>query len=169
VKLALVAVPVLLIVGVVGLGLAGVVQIPGLTPAKKSLKKASAVYEDKDDKKLAANLGSKKPIARNSEPPKAKPKLVAKTTDPEQGAEALAAVWNEMKVPELASITKTWSEADLAKVLMHMDTDKVAKFLAGLVKGDPTAKITPNPTRASNLSKKLQALSSVIPSEDAGS
>jgi hypothetical protein len=167
VKLALVAVPVVLIVGVVGLGLAGVVQIPGLTPAKKSLKKASEMYVDKDDKGLATKPGNKTVVAKKPEPIRAKPKVVPKTTDPEQGAEALAAVWNEMKVPELTSITKTWSEAELAKVLMYMETDKVAKFLAGLVKGDPSAKITPNPTRASNLSKKLQALGSVLQSADA--
>jgi hypothetical protein len=167
-KLIIVMIPVALIVAVVALGMAGIVQIPGLTPAKKSLKKTDAMYGEKDDKKLAAK-NAKKPTEKKVDAPKPKPKAVAKTSDPELGAEALAAVWNEMKAPELTSITKSWPEAELAKVLKYMDTGKVAKFLAGLVKGDPPNKIDPNPTRASNLSKKLQDLGSILPTPDASS
>jgi hypothetical protein len=168
-KLFVVMVPVALTATVVVLGLAGIVRIPGLTPPKKSQKNAAALYGENDDKKVPAKSATQKPVAKKTEPAVTQPKAPPKTTDPELGAEALAGVWNEIKPPELARITKSWTEVELARVLTHMETGKVAKFLALLAKGDPSNKIDSNPARASDLSKKLQTLGSILPIADEGS
>lgn len=162
---ALVAViPVVLIGVVAGLGFSGVVNIPGLTP-KKAVKNAADIYEkDKGDlkdskpKKVAEKPVDPPPVVPQDDPKK---KLLSKQ-DPELGAQTLAAVWNEVKTPQLIRITKDWKDADLAKVLAHMDTDKVAKLLDALAKGDPEEKVDPNPVRASKISKVLRDQGSIV-------
>lgn len=157
-KVVMIIVPVVIIGAVVGLGMSGIVNIPGLSPKKKP-KVAAAMYSDKD---APPKSEKKAPPKKKVQPPKAKVKVQKITKDPALGAEALASVWNEVKVPELAKITATWKDEDLAKVLVKMDTDKVAKLLGQLAKGDPELKIPANPTRASNLSKRLQELGSLV-------
>jgi hypothetical protein len=155
-------VPVVLIVAVVGLGLSGVVNIPGLTPKKKA-KVAAQMYTEKDDKAVSAKKPAKKPVAKTQPTPKPKVKVTRMERNAKKGAEALATVWNEMKIPELAQITASWKDDDLAAVLSYMDTGKVAKFLEQIAKGDPPNKVDPNPKRASELSKRLQELGSIVP------
>jgi hypothetical protein len=160
-KMMLGIVPVVIIAVVLGLGFSGMINIPGITP-KKALKGAAANYTQKGDPKPVAKL--------TQDPPKSPPVVEspkkdlppAPTKNPEQGAEALAAVWNEVKTPELILITANWKEDELVKVLLHMDGDKVAKLLDQLAKGDSENHVKEDPLRASKLSKILQEQSSVV-------
>jgi flagellar motility protein MotE (MotC chaperone) len=157
-KAVMIGVPVV-ILAIVGLGMSGIINIPGLSPKKKA-KIAAATYTDKEEKP-AKDSKPKEQVAKKDPPPKPKVEVSQFTKDSKKGAEALAEVWNEVKVPELATITASWKEDDLAKVLAYMDTGKVAKFLEQIAKGEEP-KVKPNPTRASNLSKRLQELGSII-------
>src|SRR5437773_978088 len=127
-KLVAIIVPILVVV-VIALGFAGVVKIPGITP-DKAQKNSAKTYAEKDDKVAA------KPPAASPKPKKTpakklpSPLVEVVKKDPDQGAAALATVWNELSTSELAKIAGDWKDEDLAKVLMAMDTDKVAKFLA---------------------------------------
>jgi hypothetical protein len=162
-KTMMAIIPVVIIAIIAGLGFSGVINIPGLTPAKKA-KNAQAGYADKDDKLAQNKAATPTAPPKKQEAPKKEPPKVAELPkkNPDQGADALAAVWNEIKIPELAKITANWKDEDLVKVLMHMDTDKVAKLLTQIATGDSAAKIDPKPERASKLSKILQDQGSVV-------
>lgn len=164
-KTMMMIIPIALIGIVAGLGFAGVINIPGLTPANKPGKSAEGMYAaDKDDKaKLAAKKKTPPVVdatAKKTDTTKPVAKPVIK--DPEQGADALAAVWNEIKTPELLKIVAKWKDQDLVVVLMHMDNDKVATILSAMTVGDKEAKLDPNPERASKLSKILQDRGSIV-------
>lgn len=157
-KLILIVVPIAILGIVAGLAFTGVINIPGITPAKP--KKAAAPKPDQT-KTVAAHT-----TAPPINPPK--PQTSTQTAapairkDPDQGAEELAAVWDEIDTPELIRISANWKEDDLVPVMQHMDTGKVAKLLDEMAKGDPDAKRPPDPLRASKLSKVLQENSSII-------
>ncbi|MFI5385578.1 MAG: hypothetical protein ACHQ50_05590 [Fimbriimonadales bacterium] len=157
-------VPVVIVAVIAGLGFAGVINIPGLTP-KKAVKNAAQMYAQKDDKPVAANTAAK-PATTPAPADKPKPKPVVKPSDldPDQGADAIATVWNEIETPSLITITKDWSDADLAKVLAHMDTDAVAKFLDEMARTGSGGK--PDPVRASKLSKVLRDQGAIIKPEE---
>jgi hypothetical protein len=152
--------PVVIIAIIAGLAFSGVIDIPGISP-KKAAKNAVAAYTDKDEK-LAENKPATPPPAKKEEPKKDAPKAPAVPKDPEQGADALAAVWNEIPVNELMKITANWKDEDLTKVLMHMETEKVAQLLQLMAAGDQGAKVDPKPERASKLSKILQDQGSMV-------
>ncbi len=123
----------LLVLGgaVVGLGMAGVVQIPGLSPKKKApAPVVEAVVE-------------KKPVVKK-EP---KPQPAPKTGDPEKGHIAVAELWNEMDLKALLPLTDKWREAELAPILAKMDTEKVVELLSQM-----------KPERAVVLTRALQRI-----------
>ncbi len=154
----MIVVPVVLIAAVAGLAVSGVINIPGISP-KKKVNAAAALYSEKDKNPPVAKKTTPPPL--KTEKPLPKPVVQVITKDPKKGEEALAAVWSEVKEPELAKITSTWKDDELAKVLSHMESDKVAKYLAYLAKGDPDTKVDPDPKRASVLSRKLQDLGAI--------
>ncbi|HTQ09525.1 MAG TPA: hypothetical protein VMI31_05585 [Fimbriimonadaceae bacterium] len=167
-KALIFVVPVLIIAAVLGLAFTGKIKIPGITPPGKA---ASAMYgsghDDKTDVKTskpAAAPAKPKAAVADSLPPKATPKTTRR--DPDQGAVALAIVWNEIGTDELIAISKDWKDQDLVRVLGHMDNDKVAKFIDELAKGDDDGKIKADPLRASKLSKALQDQGSVVKQAD---
>jgi hypothetical protein len=123
----------LLVLGgaVVGLGMAGVVQIPGLTPKKKA---PAPVVEA---------IVEKKPVVKK-EP---KPQPTPKTDDPEKGHIAVAELWNEMDLKALLPLTDKWREAELAPILAKMDTEKVVELLSQM-----------KPERAVVLTRALQRI-----------
>jgi len=159
--------PVVVIAAVLGLAFTGKINIPGITPKKPA---ATAMYaSDQSDKPVADKAKTPTP------PSKPKPNQTASTSkrpakapangpskDIEQGADALATVWNEIDTPELISISKDWKDPDLVRVLAHMDNDKVAAFIDQLAKGNDASKVKPDPERASKLSKALQAQGSIV-------
>jgi hypothetical protein len=161
-KAMMAGIPVVLIAIAAGLGFSGVVNIPGITPQKEHKKTPPP-----EAKTTAVKVAPKK--ATPALTPTPKPKVVANLIkkDPDQGADALAAVWSEMKVQDLVKVTEKWNDADLAKVLMHMEPDKVAKLLSELTQGEPDTKpkVPANPERASKLSKILQDQGSIIKTE----
>lgn len=118
------AIPVVLAV-VLGLAFAGVISIPGI-----GAKKAKAAPQ-------AAPATTPKPVATTPKHfPKPPPPVVAvhptPPDDPEQGAAALATIWNGISAARIEAIAKDWKDEELARVLAHMEDDKVAEFLSSI-------------------------------------
>ncbi|HVT14420.1 MAG TPA: hypothetical protein VHE55_19310 [Fimbriimonadaceae bacterium] len=158
-KWLLILAPVVIIGVVAGLGFTGVIQIPGLTP-KKALKGASAMYAQKDGKPVVKKEETSKPPpigtpAKKTPPKKALSKGPQK--DIEQGADALAAVWDNIETPELLKIAAKWKDEDFARVLAHMNADKVAEILQTMAQTKPE--------RASKLSQVIQDQGSIVKAE----
>ena len=164
-KPLLFVVPVVIVATVAGLGLTGKINIPGLSPKPPVKSAPKGSDQIKAGKLVASNDQSKtKPTsapikADETKKPKANSKI---TKDPEQGADALATVWNEIDTPELIAISRNWKDDELVRVLTHMDNDKVAKFIDELAKGDPDSNVKGDPLRASKVSKALQDLGSIV-------
>jgi hypothetical protein len=133
-KVILIVLPLLVIAGaVVGLAMAGVVQIPGLTPKKAAKKKgAEPVVEVKKPEPVA-----KKP----------KPEPKPKAPDRTKGYDAVAILWNEMDIKKLVPLAEKWKDAELAPILARMENDKVVELLTQL-----------KPERAVALTRALQKL-----------
>ena len=146
-KLLIIGLPLALVIVAV-LGVTGVLRIPGLTP-KNAKKNAAAMYASKDDK--AKNTVAAKPAKKPPAPKKPAPIVSIPAKDETKGAQALAAVWNEIPVADLQKITKTWKDQELVPVLAQMDTSLVAQLLAKFP-----------PERASKLSKVLQEQASIV-------
>lgn len=127
-KVIMFLIPVLVGGAVVGLGLSGVVNIPGLTPKKKPTAVAKA-----DEKPKEAPKPKSKPKEEE-----AMPKVVG---DPTKGYETVASLWNEMSTPKLIEISAKWRDEDLGPILLRMEPDKVVQFL-GQIKPDRAAKLT---------------------------
>lgn len=131
-KVILIVLPLLIIGGsVVGLGMAGVINIPGMTPKKK----VAPVVEAKKPE-------PKKEVAKK---PKEAPKT--KSGDPAKGQEAVAKLWNEMEMKSLLPITEKWKDAELAPILAKMDNEKVVELLSGM-----------KPERAVALTRAIQKI-----------
>lgn len=147
-KVLLVVIPLLLIGGVAGLGLMGIINIPGLTPKKKlgkNLYAAEALYGEKKD--VVAEKPKKKPK---------KPPVIARVEPPKpdllKGAKKIAKLWNEMEPKQVIAIAKDWKELDFARVLSNMEGTKASAILAEL-----------EPARASKLSREIQKLAAQPP------
>ncbi|HRJ27483.1 MAG TPA: hypothetical protein PLO61_08255 [Fimbriimonadaceae bacterium] len=154
-KALLIGLPVLLIGAVIGLGVLGIVPIPGLSPKKKpgaNLYAANKMYGEAKE----ALPEKPKAIARAA-PPKPKPAPPVKEKpqpDPVRGAKRLAKLWNPMQPSEVVAITKDWRESDLALVLSQMESEAASAILAAL-----------EPARASRLSREIQRLAAQPPAE----
>jgi len=133
-KVLFIAVPILLIGATVGLGVLGIVPIPGLSPAKKKAK-ATALYTEQKEAPVASKPKPKKEPEKPAEP------------SLDKGREELAKVWNELEARAIVAIVDKWSDEDVAQQLRFLDTDKTAEVIA-LMK----------PERASKVSKVLQVL-----------
>jgi Mg/Co/Ni transporter MgtE len=143
---------------VVGLAFAGIIQIPGITPqtpvkvvdASKNqtgglLWTLTKPWNDLAKRAADADKAAKALAAKNAPPPETD----APKVDPDLGDEKLAALWNDLDVNQLISITKKWQPAPLAKVLAKMDSDAVTKYLNSL-----------DAARADVLSRAIQTLAS---------
>lgn len=144
-KAIFVIIPIVLIGAVVGLAMAGVINIPGLTPKKA---KPPVLYGDKDAKKTEEEA---KPPKKETpkEPVVTTPKV--EKPDVEKGAKKLAQLWNNMPTAKLAEVAKEFQDKDLAPILVAMDPEKVAELL-GLLEAKRSAK----------LSKELQRVASIV-------
>lgn len=135
---------------VVGLGVTGILKIPGLTPRKKL---APSQYAD-HAAKLYGDAKEKSPeptkeVAKAPEPTPEEPKKET-PLDLAKGAEALAEVWNSVPNDRLIGITDKWSTQDLARVFAKMETEKVAALLAAMP-----------PARASEISQEMRDQASI--------
>ncbi|MCB0824608.1 MAG: hypothetical protein KDC26_00310 [Armatimonadetes bacterium] len=156
--------PLVLIGGTVGAGMAGIVKIPGLTKAKANslYGEAGGLYGEGKD--IVASVTEKDPKkSEEKKKPKDKPKPAPEPVvavepepelDPEVGAMKLAKVWNNITPSQLAPIVAEYKDPELALVLSMMDSKKVAALIAIL-----------KPDRAAKLSKEIEAIGSVIPEE----
>jgi hypothetical protein len=139
-KAAVIIAPVVLIGGVLGAGMAGVINIPGLTPqkkpaAKKEPPKAKPAKATPTPTGVAPTAAPKKKAA---DPPA--PDLAA-------GNRALAQVWTELPAKQVVEITSKWKDPELAEVLAQMDSETAGAILKEL-----------SADRASRLSRELRRL-----------
>lgn len=141
-KILLIVLPLLLIAGtVVGLGFVGIIKIPGITKAKPKPK----LSPDKPINTLLTMVAKLPPPPPKTAAKPADKKKVA--TDLTPGDVKLAVLWNEVPPEQLVKITEKWPPADLARVLVKMEEEKVSKYLATLA-----------PERAALVSKEMRLL-----------
>jgi hypothetical protein len=155
-----IVVPILLIGGTVGAAFMGVINVPGVTPAKKAEAKAKPNAEPEQTAEGSESEPSEPtdvdqaPI-ETDEPSLTEDKPATPQSDPVQGAKALAKYWDAIETNRLLPITDTYSEPDLARILIHMQKSKVAEILGAVT-----------PDRAAKLSRELQKLASVVPEQE---
>lgn len=137
--------------GMIGAALFGVINVPGLTPAKKTKATAGAneLYAEVPAQKLAS------PVAKKVRPPIPKPE--PPKPDLDSGAKQVAKLWNGIPTERLKDIVKEWSDDDLARVLRKMDTDKAVELLAAL-----------DAKRASSLSRLIQEQTALAMAQPTG-
>ncbi|MBV6459861.1 MAG: hypothetical protein HONBIEJF_03015 [Fimbriimonadaceae bacterium] len=138
---------------VVGLGIAGVLNIPGLTPMKKAGKNlygagADVLYGEKKD--APPPLALKKPPAKKPEPEAPKP--IPPKPDKIKGAKKIARVWNSLEALKVVEISRAWKDTELALVLSNMESEKAAQVLASMDAG-----------RAGKLSQEIQKIAAQPP------
>lgn len=121
---------------VVGLALAGKINIPGLTPKKK---KPTPPKEEKKKPKIVV------PPKKVVPPPAKAPVMLT-----QQGAAKIGEVWNEMPTDKLLKVVGKWKPNELAVVLNEMDSVKVADLLG-----------TMQPETASLISREMKRLASI--------
>lgn len=144
------AIPVVLAV-VLGLAFAGVIPIPGIAGKKAKTPPKSAPPTPPKP------VSTPRPTRVVKPPP---PTVSVRATPPndiEKGAASLASIWNGISPARIEAIAKDWKDEDLARVLAHMDDDKVAEFLSFIK----------DVGRASKLSRLLQDRASKPRKDDA--
>lgn len=152
-KMVMFLVPVLVIGGILGAGMAGVVDIPGVTPKKSKPKAADT--EPAPDEATPADETAQAPQEPEPEPEPetAAPEQVATapTTDPVLGEKKIAALWTEIDTAQLVKIIADWKDPELATILRRMDPSKTAELLSAI-----------DQKRASALSREIQKQSSKL-------
>lgn len=148
-KMVMVLVPVLVIGGILGAGMAGVVDIPGVTPKKSKPKAADT--EPPPDEATAADETAQAPQEPEPEPAAPEQVATAPTTDPVLGEKKIAALWTEIDTAQLVKIIADWKDPELATILRRMDPSKTAELLSAL-----------DQKRASALSREIQKQSSKL-------
>jgi len=138
-KVLFIVLPLILVGGgVVGAAMMGVVNIPGLTPAKKKSLAAAQYAETKEEE----------PVAQRKDPePEASIVPVEPPPDMEKGRRALAKLWNEIETTQIIAISADWKDDDLAEQLRYLAPDKVSEILEAM-----------KPERASKMSKMIQEI-----------
>jgi len=125
-KMAAIA-PVMLLVlggGVFGAAKAGIVNVPGVSPPKKP--PASA------EKPKASKPPSTKPVERAKQSPPTSPTRAKEEAPMVPEEKKVAQIWNEIPAETLASMARQYKDPELARVLVHMDTEKAAQVLGTL-------------------------------------
>ncbi|MCW5939124.1 MAG: hypothetical protein KF884_03700 [Fimbriimonadaceae bacterium] len=139
-----IVVPILLGGGVLGAALAGVINIPGLTP-----KRAKPPVPYGEPSLPTPTRPEAKPALKRPTPTV---KVDAVAKDAEQGAKKLASLWNNLPVEKLVELAAAYSDDELARVVLVMDPEKASELLASL-----------DGKRAATLSKQVQDKASVVP------
>ena len=154
-KAILFGLPVMLLAigGAVFAGMKGIINIPGLSPAKaQAMYKESGADLPKPGSKSGKADKTSKQTKADKQPKKAEaPKDKKPSESPEQGNKRLAELWNSMDTDKLKEIVADWQDPQLAAVLAYMDTEKVAALLSAL-----------DSKRSSSLSRQIQKDASVV-------
>jgi hypothetical protein len=113
----------------VGLGYAGVLNIPGLTPKKRTTPQA-----DPQSAKPANETQAETPTVTPEPAPAAgtPPAATTELTRREDGTERLAKVWAEMEIDVLVKVLSEWNDGDALAVIARMDDKKIAEILNAL-------------------------------------
>lgn len=141
----------------IGLGYAGIINIPGITPSKKAtpaVEKAEAGVEasaDADSSPTASAAESpEEGPSSNAAPPEEEASLPpppAEEAPRKDGTERLAKLWATMDAQKVAALVQQWNDGDVLLVLAKMDDEKLAEVLSALP-----------PERALELSRGIKAL-----------
>ncbi len=126
----------------IGLGYAGVVNIPGITPEKKA-KQANAadVAQQGADEANQQNKATLQTTANPAAPAEQEPPAVeppsAPSPEPEviqqpDGTERVAKLWASMDAQKVAALVQAWKDGDVVMILAKMDDEKLAEVLAAL-------------------------------------
>jgi flagellar motility protein MotE (MotC chaperone) len=149
-KFLVILLVVIIIIGgaVIGMGFAGVLNIPGITPPKK---KPEVVDQTTDDAPIVNETQSEDSLAEKAIEPSDKrheertpPPVIRPAKD---GTERLAKLWSDIDPTSLIKIIEKYGDSDLLPVLAKMDDEKLAKVLAALP-----------PERAAVISRGIKAL-----------
>ncbi|MCW5936222.1 MAG: hypothetical protein KIT11_02810 [Fimbriimonadaceae bacterium] len=142
---------VVLAAAVVGLALAGILKIPGVTPKKGGpaglYGEAAGQYAETKDTPLEQEPVAEKP----PEPAPKRPPTQDQTDDPKQGAKRIAQLWNNLDGQKLAELAKAYKDPELAGVILQMDPEKASELLSTL-----------DSARAAKLSKEIQKQASQV-------
>ncbi|HXH62213.1 MAG TPA: hypothetical protein VNI20_12755 [Fimbriimonadaceae bacterium] len=150
-KALLIAVPILLIGGVLGAGFMGVVDIPGVTP-KKAEAKAQAQYQEAADP-VADATTTETDTSTQDDTTGFKPPVVSDVeTNPVKGTTAIAKIWAELPAQKVVEISGDYKDEDLAAILLQMPKQNTAQVLSTLPAD-----------RAARLSKEMQRQASIVP------
>jgi flagellar motility protein MotE (MotC chaperone) len=138
VKLVVALVAVIVMGGaVLGLGYAGILVIPGITPSKKSQapKVEAGVVAAPTQRPVAAP--TQEPI------PEEKPEVVPV----KDGSARLAKLWSSLDAASLTKIIEKWPEGEAVPIIAKMDDEKLGQLLAALP-----------PDRAAQISRAIKAM-----------
>lgn len=141
---------------VIGLGYAGVMKIPGITPDKKKTTAAtqgtatkSKAEETTGNNKSTEQPPAAEPPAKPVEPPVSEPPPT--TSAPKKdGTERVAGLWSNMDTAAVKKILLKWEDGDALPVLAKMEDVKLAELLAAIATDDPE--------KAARISKGIKAL-----------
>jgi len=139
----------------IGLGYAGVINIPGITPSKKATPAAeqaeaepSADAESSPSASAAASHdGDATSDAAPPEQEASLPPPPAEEAPRKDGTERLAKLWATMDAQKVAALVQQWNDGDVLLVLAKMEDEKLAEVLSALP-----------PDRALELSRGIKAL-----------
>jgi len=151
-KVVVILVALLAVVGgVLFAGWKGLIRIPGISPAKKTIA-AQALYGEQPGEKTGQE--TKKAEAKKQPAPKAAGQKPKKQEMPKpdlaKGRKKLAKLWEQLDAKRLAELIADWRDDEAASVLALMDNAKVAGLLGQL-----------EPKRASKLSREIQKAASL--------
>ncbi|MFN8139858.1 MAG: hypothetical protein U0R49_08685 [Fimbriimonadales bacterium] len=141
---------------VIGLGYAGVMKIPGITPDKKKSTVAtqgtatkSEAEETTGNNKSTEQPPTAEPPTKPVEPPVSEPPPT--TSAPKKdGTERVASLWSNMDTAAVKKILLKWEDGDALPVLAKMEDVKLAELLAAIAADDPE--------KAARISKGIKAL-----------
>lgn len=127
---------------VVGLGAAGVINIPGITPPKN--KKRQTLDIPKPTEKITQVNAQTATV-----PPPISPDP-AKVKTPKDGTDRVAKLWSNMDADTLLKVLKKWPEGDAVTILAKMDDAKLTQLLVAMA--------AESPDKAAEFSKLIKAL-----------
>lgn len=124
----------------IGLGYAGIINIPGITPKKAPAKSSSPAQDTASnqtpksgDAAPTTPVVAPKPEPKAEEPTPDKPKPVQRV----DGTDRVAKLWASMDSETLSKVLTKWNDGDVLAILAKMDDKKLAELLNTIASTDP--------------------------------